>query len=243
MGSSQVFNTDSQVTLSERLGMLRMRIGFGRNNYRVKPGLYALGSPGVAGHEVKRRTGFKVIYGPVRATDIKRFLENGMEADEEMRTVRFDLRDRAALIWVDVVSVLKILVPVVGALFVLSVLTKGRVSFAEPTLALAALFTGGIIMVPLLLPWLPGKAFAVKGTAAGLLCAAGFAAILRPEPLAAVGWGVLITTVTSYIGMNFTGASTYTSLSGVVKEMKIALPLQLAALAAGIICLAAAQFV
>jgi len=33
--------------------------------------------------------------------------------------------------------------------------------------------------------------------------------------------------------MNFTGASTYTSLSGVLKEMKIALPVMISASALG----------
>jgi acetyl-CoA decarbonylase/synthase complex subunit gamma len=35
--------------------------------------------------------------------------------------------------------------------------------------------------------------------------------------------------------MNFTGGSTYTSLSGVKKEMRWALPLQIAAIAVGIV--------
>jgi hypothetical protein len=37
------------------------------------------------------------------------------------------------------------------------------------------------------------------------------------------------------MALNFTGTSTYTSMSGVKKEMKIAIPLQLLALIAGII--------
>jgi acetyl-CoA decarbonylase/synthase complex subunit gamma len=34
--------------------------------------------------------------------------------------------------------------------------------------------------------------------------------------------------------MNFTGASTYTSLSGVKKEMRIAVPLQIASVVIGV---------
>jgi len=37
------------------------------------------------------------------------------------------------------------------------------------------------------------------------------------------------------MAMNFTGSSTFTSLSGVQKEMKLALPLQIAAAALGLI--------
>jgi acetyl-CoA decarbonylase/synthase complex subunit gamma len=41
----------------------------------------------------------------------------------------------------------------------------------------------------------------------------------------------------SFLAMNFTGASTFTSLSGVVKEMKIALPLQIISAGLGILVL------
>ncbi len=44
-----------------------------------------LGAPGVAAHLVKEATGFKVIYGPIRAADITAFLEAGNKATEEMR--------------------------------------------------------------------------------------------------------------------------------------------------------------
>ena len=56
-----------------------------------------LGAPGVAAHEVKRRTGFKVVYGPVRASDIKDFLRAGMKATAKMRTVSFGFMDRLIL--------------------------------------------------------------------------------------------------------------------------------------------------
>ncbi len=39
------------------------------------------------------------------------------------------------------------------------------------------------------------------------------------------------------MALNFTGTSTYTSMSGVKKEMKIAIPLQLIAALAGAICI------
>lgn len=42
--------------------------------------------------------------------------------------------------------------------------------------------------------------------------------------------------------MSFTGASTYTSLSGVVKEMRIAVPLQVAAAVVGVLLWVAGLF-
>jgi len=40
--------------------------------------------------------------------------------------------------------------------------------------------------------------------------------------------------VASFLAMNFTGASTYTSLSGVRREMRVAVPLQIAGAAVGL---------
>jgi len=45
----------------------------------------------------------------------------------------------------------------------------------------------------------------------------------------------MIPAVSAYLAMNFTGASTYTSLSGVKKEMRFALPLQISAAALGLV--------
>ena len=47
--------------------------------------------------------------------------------------------------------------------------------------------------------------------------------------LAGLAWLLLIPAIASFLGMEFTGASTYTSLSGVKKEMRLAVPLQVAA--------------
>ena len=57
-----------------------------------------LSAPGVAAHEVKRLSGFSVIYGPVRALDISAFLKRGMQATPEMRRVRFSFYDRLLLV-------------------------------------------------------------------------------------------------------------------------------------------------
>ncbi len=56
-----------------------------------------LGAVGVAAHEVLKQTGFRVIYGPVRAKDIKAYLANGMYATEDMRVARFTISDRIVL--------------------------------------------------------------------------------------------------------------------------------------------------
>lgn len=56
-----------------------------------------LGAPGVAAHQVTRETGFRIVYGPIRAQDIPAFLRHGMKADADMRRVRFGILDRLAV--------------------------------------------------------------------------------------------------------------------------------------------------
>ena len=51
---------------------------------------------------------------------------------------------------------------------------------------------------------------------------------------AVIAWLLIIPAATSFLVMNFTGGSTYTSLSGVKREMRIAVPLQLLCAVAGI---------
>ena len=64
-----------------------------------------LGAPGVAAHEVKERTGFKVEYGPVRAEDLPEYLKT-RKATPEMRKVEFKAGARAVLIPVEAVHML-----------------------------------------------------------------------------------------------------------------------------------------
>jgi len=66
-----------------------------------------LGAPGVAAHEVRKQTGFSVVYGPVRAADIKDFLKSDMKATREMREVRFGFLDRLVLTPVEVTTTIK----------------------------------------------------------------------------------------------------------------------------------------
>jgi CO dehydrogenase/acetyl-CoA synthase gamma subunit (corrinoid Fe-S protein) len=56
-----------------------------------------LGAPGISAHKVKKDTGFKVCYGPVRAEDISAYIVSGYKATTEMRTVTFPLIDRLIL--------------------------------------------------------------------------------------------------------------------------------------------------
>jgi acetyl-CoA decarbonylase/synthase complex subunit gamma len=203
-----------------------------------------LSAPGVAAHIVKKESGFSVVYGPVRAEDIKAFMQAGMKASPEMRLVRFDLVDRMAVIPVELVQWFKWTLLLALVVLGLSGIGSGgydcSLVFARGMLAalmvMVAYLAGGIV-TPILLPWLPGRAFSLKGLWVGLILWAllGFIPAFRMSArLDQAGILLIVCSVTSFMAMNYTGTSTFTSQSGVKKEMRIFIPLQIAALVAGV---------
>ncbi len=215
-----------------------------------------LGAPGVAAHEVRKRSGFKVMYGPIRASDLPAFLRAGMKATPDMRRVEFPLRDRLAVVPVELVMSAKYVLLIAAAFWLLAGLGPEGYSWARvlssgtrsAVLFLSA-FVGATVLTPALLPWLPGRALALKGAWVGLailvglgLCIAG-GSVPFPGWLTAAAWCLLIPAATSFAAMNFTGATTYTSLSGVRREMRLAVPIQTAAAVAGAACWLIGRFV
>jgi acetyl-CoA decarbonylase/synthase complex subunit gamma len=215
-----------------------------------------LGATGVSAHRVRQRSGFKVVYGPIRAPDLPTFLDAGMEATPEMRRVLFPLRDRVVLIPIELVGSAKYLMAVIVFLLLLSGFGKGAYSLslvAKIGVMSALLFTMGYVagaaLTPALLPWLPGRAFSTKGAWAGLIMAlmalgsspAGSG--LLENRIALISWFLFLPAVSSFLAMNFTGASTYTSLSGVKREMKFAVPLQATGAVLGLVLWIGSRFV
>ncbi len=201
-----------------------------------------LGAVGVAAHTVKVLTGFKVIYGPVRAKDIKAFIDAGYKASAEMRKVTFTFADRAKLIPVDVMQGKYKLLIAALSLFILSGLDRQGLLFDKmlgtgfiPVINLAGAYLSGIVIAPLLLPYVPFRAFASKGAFWGIVVTLILRYFYPVSLLQTMAFGLLNAGVASFMMMNFTGSSTYTSLSGVQKEMKIAVPLQMVFAASGII--------
>lgn len=198
-----------------------------------------LGAPGVAAHAVKRLTGFTVAWGPLRAADLPAFLAAGGRVRPAMRRVEFPLRQRAALAPMELMPALKYALPlavlmVAGSWLLAADGRWGPGLFMAGALIWAAL--AGAVAGPLLLPWLPGRAFSAKGLGLGMLAAAIYLAVWPAAVLSAWAAFFLILAVCSFLVMNFTGSSTYTSLSGVRREMRRYLPWQAlgAALALGL---------
>jgi len=327
---------DSNLTRADRFGAVRIRLGIGRMNYSIDPGLYALGSPnenspvlvtanyklsfdclrsslpgrsawilvldtrginvwcaagkgtfgtdelvskvesvrlsetvkhrnlivpqlgapGVAAHSVRRQCGFKVVYGPVGASDIPEFLDSGCHATPVMRNKTFDLKERAVLIGVELGTVIKFGFPVcLAVLFLAGVGWSGsfRLNMLQHGLigvsSLMAAILAGTVLTPLLLPWLPGRAFSLKGLSAGIVPAVVNGVIWLPSSFTApvylefAGWLLIGAALTAFLAMNFTGCSTYTSLAGVKKEMRLALPVETAGAVAGLLLVVLARFV
>ena len=187
-----------------------------------------LGATGVDSNEIKRRTPFSVVFGPVRAEDLPFFIVSGNVATKEMRLVNFTFKDRLILVPVELIPVAKFSLPLFGMLFLLNPLFK-RPFDKHDLIAYGGAVFSGSVLTPLLLPYIPGRAFAWKGWLVGLgttLCALFKSKRFTSEnSLLATGQLLLFPAISSFIAMNFTGASTYTSPSGVKKEMEKVLPL------------------
>ncbi|MBI4647014.1 MAG: acetyl-CoA synthase subunit gamma [Bacteroidia bacterium] len=210
-----------------------------------------LGATGISAHKVKEHSGFSVIYGPVRAEDINKFISNKFKADDEMRTVRFNISDRAKLIPVELVGHFKYLLLAAAILLLLSgfgmdVYSIDRAA-GQGLISAFYLFTAyltGCILLPLLLPWIPGTSFSLKGFITGFVVSVIVLFLTNNNyfELQIYAWLLIMSAISSFISMNFTGSSTYTSLSGVLKEMKIAIPVQIIFVLTGIVLLVVYNF-
>ena len=206
------FGTDELVQRIEETG-LREEV---RSRTLILP---QLGAPGVAAHEVKRRSGFKVEYGPVRAADLPEYLVTH-EATPEMRRVRFEVRDRLVLIPVELVGGLLPLLVGIAVGYLLG--------GAFSALAIASAILAGVVLFPVLLPWIPTRDLSTKGFILGGLVALPFAlSVVWRHPdwawpmktLSALAFMLILPAITAFITLNFTGTTTFTSRSGVRREI------------------------
>jgi hypothetical protein len=228
----ELFSTDEVVRMVTVSGLERVV----QHRRLILP---QLSSTGVSAHGVRQRCGFEVVWGPVKARDLIRFLEAGMKADTPMRRVTFTLPERLVLVPIEFSMAKRPALWIILTIFLLSGIGPQvfslSVSWNRGIIGTAALIAGiltGAVIAPVFLPWLPWRAFAAKGALTGLF--GGTAVVLlwwgKAGALDSSGALLIAIAVSSYLSMSFTGSTPFTSPSGVEKEMRKAIPLQAAAL-------------
>jgi hypothetical protein len=143
-----------------------------------------------------------------------------------MRRVRFTLRDRLILIPVELVhALLPTLIATVIVFFI---------SGLWASLAVLIAILAGVVLFPILLPWLPTQDFSSKGFILGGVVALPFALTTFLLNLDIVWWLraggaltflLLLPPITAYLALNFTGSTTFTSRSGVRCEIFTYVPI------------------
>jgi len=185
------------------------------------------GASGIAAHIVKKQTGFSISYATIRAADIPRYLDNGMLTTPDMRELTFTLWERTVLIPVELVTALKPTTIAAVVLFIMAAIWEGGAQGLTTVYAYLGAVIAGVAIVPLLLPWLPGRSFAFKGTLAGVAWVAALYLLMGGKQ-----WSLSLTlatflalpAVSAFHALNFTGCTNFTSRSGVKKEMRLAIP-------------------
>ena len=167
-----------------------------------------------------------------------------MKATPEMRKVRFETWDRLKLVPVEMANGGYYLLLVPALFFLLSGLNPSGYSIdltihkgIQSVILLAMAYLAGTFLTPLLLPWVPFRRFFLKGLIMGWLVTTPVILFLFndysvPEM---ISWFLIIGAISSFTAMTYTGTSTFTSLSGVQKEMKIAVPLQISMASLGLL--------
>ena len=208
-----------------------------------------LGAPGVNPQKISKFTRFKTIYGPVRASDIKTFLENGFKASTKMRRVTFSFSERMLLSSVEVMLSVKYMIAFLIMFTLFNYIDNSTLNLAEYLKAvwmnssayIAAILTA-CVAFPALLPMLPFRSFSAKGSVLGALysgAALSFsdAFMYSGSMLSNTGHFLCMTCTIGFISLNFTGSTNFTSLSGVQKETVWSAPLFAICFMLGIICL------
>jgi len=241
----ELFSTREVVNRIKQIGLNKV-VG---HNRLILP---QLGATGVSAHQVKKASGFKVIWGPIRARDIQHFIASENRLDKSMRQVTFSIGERTVLIPVELSHLPKPTFWVLLAVFFLSGIGTNVFSLNDAwyrgLMALTA-YAGGIlagaVAAPILLPWLPGRAFALKGAHTGVIMGLVVVMLFKSGLIWLESLALLLMTVaiSSYLAMNFTGSTPFTSPSGVEKEMRRAIPLQAGAVVVALVAWVSAAFI
>jgi len=175
-----------------------------------------LSAPGVQSHLITKVTGYQVVFGTVRIEDLEEFIRNEYNASKEMKVVTFKLKDRMVLTPLEVIRTWKVELHVLLLVLILPLL-----NFDHLVMVMLAVVSGAILF-PALLPLRPYKMFYKNGILLSL-AVNGFIMIDQMS-FFMMGWYILCSAYSGYLALNYTGSTTFTSLSGVKKEMEEGIP-------------------
>lgn len=199
-----------------------------------------LGAAGVGAAEVQRKTGFRVSFGPVQARDIPAYIGAGYKKTRAMSTISFSMLDRLILTPMELNPAMKKFPWIAAGILLFFGMQPSGILYKSAwinglpflLLGLASIFAGALL-TPAILPAIPFRSFAIKGWITGIIVV--FAATHFPETAIQRSYTLLIAAyllfpaLSSYLALQFTGATTFTGMSGVKKELKIGIPLYMAA--------------
>jgi hypothetical protein len=222
------FGTDELVNRIEVTGLQEVV----RTRVLILP---QLGAPGIAAHEVKQRSGFRVEYGPVRAVDLPEYMKT-RRTTPAIRRVQFTLDDRLTVALVDMVAAFLPMAAVALAMYFIGGLIA--------SLAVVAVVIASEVLFPILLPFIPTNQFSSKGFLLGLVVAIPFSLISFLGHPGAVWWLRVTGALTyllamppaiAFLALLFTGSTTFTSRTGVRREIFTYTPVMAWTFGAGII--------
>lgn len=194
-----------------------------------------LGAVGISAAKIFKQTGFKVYFGPVEAKDIPEYIKAGYKKTANMRLIKFPILDRLILTPLEIRPAMKYFPAYAVIIMLIFGFQSSGIIFKKAwegglpflILGLGSVFSGGLL-TPMLLPFIPFRSFALKGLITGVVANALLLKLISTpyyiNALPQIAAYVLFPAISSYIAVQFTGATTFTSMSGVKKELKIGIP-------------------
>ena len=181
-----------------------------------------LGATGVSAPEVKEATGWRVKFGPVLARDIAAYLANGAKKDDAMRRVPFRLPARMAIAPAELAHSWPLVLGILAASALLGLPFDAGYAgrFLGMCLPLVGAVVAGTILFPALLPFLPFRAFSLKGALLGAVWGIASALLVHATLPGAIALTLIAAPIASFLSMNFTGSSTFTCQPGAALEVK-----------------------
>jgi len=207
-----------------------------------------LGAVGVNASAVQKKTGFRVSFGPVDAKDIPAYIRAGYQKTKEMSTITFAMLDRMILTPMEINPAMKKFLWLAAGILLIfglqpsGILFKPAWSHGLPFLCLGLIGVfAGALVTPVLLPFIPFRAFAIKGWIVGMLAVMLtehiFGIVDNPSPILITATYIFFPALSSYLALQFTGATTFTGMSGVKKELKIGIPIYIGAAGVSLVLL------